>query len=46
MAKEAASGHACAVFSFCRELRELLCLAADATPRHAPPTSYRIGHGS
>ena len=46
MAKAAAAGHACAVFSCCRELCELLGLAADAKPRHAPPTPYRIGHGS
>ncbi len=45
MAKAAAAGHTCAVVSCCRELRELLGLAAAAKPRHAPPTPYRIGHG-
>ena len=45
MAKAAAAGHTCAVVSCCRELRELLGLAAAPKPRHAPPTPYRIGHG-
>jgi len=45
MAKAAAAGHTCAVVGCCRELRELLGLAAAAKPRHAPPTPYRIGHG-
>jgi uncharacterized FAD-dependent dehydrogenase len=45
MVKAAAAGHTCAVVSCCRELRELLGLAAAAKPRHAPPTPYRIGHG-
>jgi uncharacterized FAD-dependent dehydrogenase len=46
LAKAAAAGHTCAVVSCCRELRELLGLAADAKPRQASPTPYRIGHGS
>lgn len=46
MAKAAAAGHACSVVSCARELRELLGLAADATPKpYSQPTPYRIGHG-
>ena len=46
LAKAAAAGHICAVVSCARELRELLGLAADATPKpYSQPTPYRIGHG-
>lgn len=46
MAQAVKANHPCSVVSCARELRELLGLGADAKPRSAPPTPYRIGHGS
>ena len=47
MAQAVKAKHPCSVVSCCRELRELLGLAADAKPKpYSPPTPYRIGHGS